>query len=77
MTKKKKNNNLSDVHVADAIKRKKKEFIDFIGTQHDSMDIEDTWIFNHVCTVLDHAEKMFRKGDDMFDLANELRQDAQ
>ena len=76
MTKKKKNNNLSDVQVAIAIKEKKEEFINFVGSQHDSMDIEDSWIFNHVCTVLDHAEKLFLKSDDMFDLADELRQDA-
>ena len=69
--------NITTEQIVKAIEQRKKLFVDSYrqaeNSDQDTINTEDTWIFNHVCTVLDHAAKIMErpegdfKGDhDMF-----------
>jgi hypothetical protein len=52
---------MTDQDVIKSIKDKKKEFIDIYKTTclGDNYQVHNTMYFHHICTVLDHAEKLF------------------
>lgn len=50
-----------DSQVVAAIEVRKERFIKTYNGGHGdpSADPQEQWIFNHICTVLDHAKKIF------------------
>ena len=51
----------TDDQVIAALEDKKDDFLEHHKELIASgMDTEDQWAFNHVCTVLDHAVKIFK-----------------
>ena len=55
------NNNMTDQDIIKSMKDKKKEFIDIYKTTclGDNYQVHNTMYFHHICTVLDHAERLF------------------
>ena len=51
--------------VVQALKDRKSMFLHWSTNQ--PMETEDRWIFNHVCTVLDHAVKIMERPDEDFE----------
>lgn len=50
----------TDYQVVRAIKDRKREFINnYKSTLGEDYDVQDSMYFHHICTVLDHAEKLF------------------
>lgn len=66
-------NKMTDItteQIVKAIAHRKQLFVDSYrhaenSDQH-TIKTEDTWIFNHVCTVLDHASKIMERPEDDF-----------
>ena len=62
--------NITTEQVVEAIEQRKKLFVDGYRQAENSdqhtIKTEDTWIFNHVCTVLDHAAKIMERPEDDF-----------
>lgn len=46
-----------DSQVADAIQDRKDLLMSHFKGKR--MDVDDTWVFNHLMTVLDHAKRIF------------------
>ena len=60
----------TDEQVAAAIEDRKKLFLRTYSGGHGDPGIApaDQWAFNHICTVLDHAKKIFEMSEE--DLCN-------
>ena len=56
----------TDEQVVAAIEDRKKLFLRTYSGGHGDPGIapEDQWAFNHICTVLDHAKKIFEMSED-------------
>lgn len=63
-------NTIQTEEVVKAILQRKQQFIDGYRQADTSDNVtrrsEDEWIFNHVCTVLDHAAKIMERPDGDF-----------
>ena len=55
---------ITDQQIVEVLKRRKDSFVSNSDLQ--SLDTQDTWIFNHVCTVLDHAIKIMEVPEEQF-----------
>ena len=54
---------LTDSQVIDAIDDRKQFFVKHYKTTG-GKDVHETWAFNHIMTVLDHARKIFETDTD-------------
>ena len=57
-----------DSQVVAAIEDRKEKFIESVKNMDldREEDVSDRWAFNHICTVLDHAKKIFELPEDEF-----------
>lgn len=55
-----------DSQVVAAIEDRKEKFINSYngGFGDPNADPHEQWVFNHICTVLDHAKKIFEMSED-------------
>lgn len=54
-----------DSQVVAAIEDRKSKFIESFPNYLDR-DMDDNWVFKHICTVLDHAQKIFEMDEKTF-----------
>lgn len=57
---------MTHLQVAEAIQSRKQKFIEHMTGNKQPHDVEDTIAFNHICTVLDHAHKIFQLNEHDF-----------
>lgn len=62
--------NITTEQIVEAIKQRKRLFVNSFREaeqkEAESIKTEDTWVFNHVCTVLDHAAKIMERPEEDF-----------
>jgi hypothetical protein len=65
-----------DEQVVAAIEDRKEKFIKSYSGGHGdpTADPQEQWIFNHICTVLDHAKKIFEMSEK--ELCNPTKKDT-
>ena len=55
-----------DSQVAAALEERKQKFMQAYSKVPDDQDPTEQWVFNHICTVLEHAKKIFEMSEEEF-----------
>ena len=54
----------ADSQVVAAIEDRKEKFMNSYAEHMKDSDTHEQWAFNHICTVLDHAKKIFEMSEE-------------